>query len=547
MSFRLPTFGFFLLLLLTACGQLGSPTAPDLSPTAVTGGSVVAWGRNDYGQINVPALPAGVSYTAVEGGFEHSLAVRSDGQIVAWGSNNDGQTNVLALPEGTSYTAVAGGSYHSVALRSDGQVVAWGQNNVGQTDVPALPEGMSYTDVAAGSFHNLAVRSDGQVVAWGYNSLGQTDVPALPEGLRYTDVAGGAYHSLAVRSDEQVVAWGYNDYGQTDVPALPAGVSYTSVAGGGFHSVALRSDGQAVAWGYNRNGQTNVPALPEGSKYIGVAAGGNHSLAITQKPKQDQTISFTSTAPTNANVGGSYTPTATATSGLTVTFGTSTPSTCTFSSGSVSFIAAGTCTVTADQAGNEGYNPAAQVPQSFTISLPPVQVDTYTIDLTTAPLNRILYSVKVGQGVTYSGTGTANKDPIRVDGYRYLSGNKLGGNQAKVVSVSGDNVLTVVKAGTNTPNPMGGELDIKPAQSFGGPSLGKNGLVTLKSITVGGVSTNGAKLVLYGNGQPLKTISLTKTPSQTLTLNEPNVGFIQVRANDSFTVDDVVFEIAALR
>ena len=169
--------------------------------------------------------------------------------------------------------------------------------------------------------------------------------------------------------------------------------------------------------------------------------------------------------------------------------------------------------------------------------------DSYVADFETAPLNKILYSVKVGQGVVYNGSGSANTDSVRVDGYRYLNGKRLSGNQVKVISVSGDKVLTVVKAGTNTPNPTGGELDIKPAQSFGGPSLGKNGLVTLKSITVGGINTNGAKVILYGNGKPIKTLALAKTPTQTLTLNEPNVGFIQVRANDSFTVDDVVFEV----
>ena len=36
----------------------------------------IAWGDNSSGQTNVPALPSGVTYTAVAGGFEHSLALR---------------------------------------------------------------------------------------------------------------------------------------------------------------------------------------------------------------------------------------------------------------------------------------------------------------------------------------------------------------------------------------------------------------------------------------------------------------------------------------
>ncbi|MCE2654433.1 MAG: hypothetical protein LW650_13560 [Planctomycetaceae bacterium] len=240
----------------------------------------IAWGFNLINQTNVPALPSGVTYTAVAGGGNHSLALRSDGTVVAWGFNGFGQTNVPALPSGVTYTAVAGGGSHSLALRSDGTVVAWGFNNAGQTNVPALPSGVTYTAVAGGGAHSLALRSDGTAVAWGFNSFGQTNVPALPSGVTYTAVAGGVFHSLALRSDGTAVAWGDNNYGQTNVPALPGGVTYTAVAGGVFHSLALRSDGTVVAWGDNRSGQTNVPALPSGVTYTAVAGGGYHSLAL---------------------------------------------------------------------------------------------------------------------------------------------------------------------------------------------------------------------------------------------------------------------------
>jgi len=85
--------------------------------------------------------------------------------------------------------------------------------------------------------------------------------------------------------------------------------------------------------------------------------------------KESQTISFTSTAPTDAVVGGAtYTPTATATSGLAVTVsldGTSVG--CTLSAGVVSFTAAGTCLLDANQAGNLNYSAAPQVQQPVTV------------------------------------------------------------------------------------------------------------------------------------------------------------------------------------
>ena len=590
---RLPRFisalRLSLLFLLAACGQLASPTTTDLAPAATAGGTVVAWGLNGDGQTNVPALPEGMSYTDVAGGGFHNLAVRSDGQVVAWGDNRFGAINVPALPEGMSYTDVAGGNDHSLALRSDGQVVAWGYTRDGATNVPALPAGVSYTAVADGSFHSLALRSDGQVVAWGSYTYGQTNVPTPPESMSYTAVAGGTYHtlalrsdgqvvargdnqygqvsvpalpagmsytavaaggnhSLAVRSDGQVVAWGDNDYGLTNVPALPAGVNYTAVAGGIYHSLAVRSDGKVVAWGYNAQGQANVPTLPEGSGYLSVAAGNYHSLAIIV-PKQAQTLSFTSTAPTNATVGGTYTVSAEATSGLSVTFGTTTPNICTLSGSTVSFVAAGTCTVTADQAGNTSFEAAPQVTQDITVSVtpPPFTPATYTVDLTTAPLNRILWDVRVGRGVTYEGDGTANTSIIRVDGQRYLSGKLSGGNQLKVLNLYGSRRLALVRVGTNIPFPNGGVIDIKPHVGFNGIPGGTNGFLTLKSITVSNITAPGAQLTLWGGGSFIKRIPLAQTGagrSVTIPLNEPGVSFVQVSARSAFAVDDVVFEDA---
>ncbi|MDT4923255.1 MAG: trimeric autotransporter adhesin, partial [Pseudonocardiales bacterium] len=73
------------------------------------------------------------------------------------------------------------------------------------------------------------------------------------------------------------------------------------------------------------------------------------SSAVTVA-RASQTITFTST-PGAPTLGGSYTVTATGgDSGNPVTFGTTTPAACTVSGSVVSFVHAGSCTVTADQA-----------------------------------------------------------------------------------------------------------------------------------------------------------------------------------------------------
>ncbi len=66
-----------------------------------------------------------------------------------------------------------------------------------------------------------------------------------------------------------------------------------------------------------------------------------------------------------------FTVSATASSGLAVTFSTTTPSVCTSSGtngSTITLIARGTCTVRASQAGNATYNAATSVNRSFTVS-----------------------------------------------------------------------------------------------------------------------------------------------------------------------------------
>ena len=113
-----------------------------------------------------------------------------------------------------------------------------------------------------------------------------------------------------------------------------------------------------------------------------------------------QTISFQSSAPSSAVVGGAtYTPSATASSGLSVSFSIDSGSSavCTISGGVVSFTGVGTCRVNADQAGNGTYSAAPQTHQSFSVG-----AGTQTISFTsTAPA-----AAKVS-GATYTPTATA--------------------------------------------------------------------------------------------------------------------------------------------
>ncbi|MBC7781035.1 MAG: ExeM/NucH family extracellular endonuclease, partial [Proteobacteria bacterium] len=88
------------------------------------------------------------------------------------------------------------------------------------------------------------------------------------------------------------------------------------------------------------------------------------SLTIAQ---QSQTITFAALA--DRPLGSSPFPvSASASSGLAVSFSTSTSTVCTVNGNTVTLVAAGTCTILADQAGNATFAPAPQVSRSFQVS-----------------------------------------------------------------------------------------------------------------------------------------------------------------------------------
>ncbi len=273
-----------------------------------TAGRVLASGRNSDGQLGTgnlmnhvnpvyAKLPAGTKVTAVRAGCEFSLALTSGGKVLAWGDNFYGQlgdgtkthreTPVrVRLPAGTKVKAISAGEQFGLALTTTGHILAWGRNTLGQlgngtntdSSTPVrvkLPPGTSVSSVAAGASHVLALTGGGHAYGWGYNRYGQlgdgttTDAIApvrlhlpVPGTGRVTALFAGCYHSLALTSTGKVLAWGNNAEGQlgdgdkTDSPtavkvALPAGTKVTAVSAGCLHSLALTASGRVLAWGDN--------------------------------------------------------------------------------------------------------------------------------------------------------------------------------------------------------------------------------------------------------------------------------------------------------
>jgi hypothetical protein len=157
--------------------------------------------------------------------------------------------------------------------------------------------------------------------------------------------------------------------------------------------------------------------------------------------KADQTISPITVSPMLADVGGTATLSATATSGLAVTFASDTLGVCAVAGTSVSYATAGTCTVTATQAGNDSFNPA--VPVSTNIAVKGNQVIT---NFAATPDGGA-----VGDMSTLSATGGASSMPV-VYGTTNASLCTVAGNMVTYLT-AGQCFVTANQAGDANYNP----------------------------------------------------------------------------------------------
>jgi hypothetical protein len=104
----------------------------------------------------------------------------------------------------------------------------------------------------------------------------------------------------------------------------------------------------------------------------------DQTVSIAKRPvtRRSQTVTFSSTPPSQPIAGGSYGVVATSSSGLTVTVTVTGPCTAstTASPATVDFTGVGTCVISAYQAGNANFKPSPTVTQTITIGTAPVTV-----------------------------------------------------------------------------------------------------------------------------------------------------------------------------
>jgi uncharacterized protein (TIGR03437 family) len=145
-----------------------------------------------------------------------------------------------------------------------------------------------------------------------------------------------------------------------------------------FTVTATASSGLAVSFASPTQGvctvsQASVTLVSAGSCTIQASQPGNNNYAAAAAISQSFTVAPASQTITfgaipNQTLGTApFTVTATASSGLAVSFASTTSSVCTVTGATVTLVIAGTCTIQATQAGNTNYAAASPLSQNFTV------------------------------------------------------------------------------------------------------------------------------------------------------------------------------------
>lgn len=170
-----------------------------------------------------------------------------------------------------------------------------------------------------------------------------------------------------------------------------------------------------------RLGTSNHTANQGGSSFFQAKAWEIDNVKVVSD-KTTQTISFDSLPPFRPQAFTSYTPAATASSNLPVTFSIVPGSVCSLAAGVVTFETPGWCTVQADQAGNAIYAPARATQETY------VYKADQTVYFTSNPPSNPWV------GTTYTPTaGTSSGGPLTLS---------IVGSSSSVCSIDAANLVT---------------------------------------------------------------------------------------------------------
>ena len=173
-------------------------------------GTLWATGMNMYGQLGTGdtvqhrsfvQIGTDNTWKTISAGGVFTLGIKQNGTLWAWGFNGDGElgtgttTDTFHTPvqigTATDWVMVSGGFEFSLAMKSDGTIWATGFNGNGQLGISStttkdslftkIGSANDWKYIAAGASFGFGIKNNGTLWGWGFNSYGQLGTtPVVP-------------------------------------------------------------------------------------------------------------------------------------------------------------------------------------------------------------------------------------------------------------------------------------------------------------------------------------------------------------------------------
>ncbi len=241
-------------------------------------------------------------------------------------------------------------------------------------------------------------------------------------------------------------------------------------------------------------GTANITASQAGDAIYNPAVDVMQQLIVN---KANQTITFGALAARQLSEG-SFQLSATASSGLSVSFASSNTSVATISENTVTLVAAGTTTITATQIGNENYNAASAVAQVLTVNNMQAQTITFsTLAAKTFGDANFNLSATASSGLAVSYTSSN------------ASVATISGNTVTIVG-AGTTVITASQAGNSQYDPAASveqTLTVNKANQMITFALPAERGLTQGNLTLAATSTSGLTILYSSSNTSVATAS----------------------------------------